>query len=147
MKINQTKLKVKIKHLATEPAIIRKEERKKLAEGDYYGYQSLYGHRIKNVRQESRATQLVYGLLRGKSYASIERNKPLYDPHANWPESNHIINRMSAMIDTYGDELVDKLPAEIKKEIRMQSWQDRQNVRRNHIANWIVKPWIAVNAE
>lgn len=65
---HRTYLKVKIKSLAAEAQIIRKEERKnpKLREG-------LSEHRKGVVRRASRETLLAYGFLRGKKYEEIEK--------------------------------------------------------------------------
>lgn len=62
-------LKVKIKSLAAEAKIIRQEEfRSNLKTRD-----ALYWHRIFVVRKEARATNIAYGILRGKSYNQIEQ--------------------------------------------------------------------------
>lgn len=72
----KTYLKIKIKSLAEEAKLIRAEERKfkKHAEGSigrqiFWG---LRGHRIKDVRSESRSALLAYGFLRGRSYLQME---------------------------------------------------------------------------
>ena len=84
---NLTKLKIKIKHLALEPAIIRKEERKLLKEAKWYrqqqetkeaerilwDYKDLLSHRKHSLKPEARAAQLAYAFLRGKPYASVEK--------------------------------------------------------------------------
>lgn len=65
---HQRFLKVKIKSLAAESKIIRAEEkksRKTLRE-------ELYHHRTRDVRRESRAAQLAYAYLRGKSLKDTE---------------------------------------------------------------------------
>jgi hypothetical protein len=61
-------LKVKVKSLAAEAAIIRLEECR--SHGELR--QQLRSHRQREVRSEQRATQLAYGYLRGKSRAMIE---------------------------------------------------------------------------
>jgi hypothetical protein len=64
-------LKVKVKSLAAEAKIIRKEEKRcktaSLREG-------LYRHRIDVVRRESRHANLAYGFLRGRKYHEMEPN-------------------------------------------------------------------------
>jgi hypothetical protein len=67
-------LKVKIKSLAEEAKIIRKEERfyKSRDKEVFWG---LRGHRIVDVREEQRAALLAYGYIRGKTYKSIECDK------------------------------------------------------------------------
>lgn len=61
-------LKVKIKSLAAEAAIIRHEEVR--SRGDLRS--ALRRHRQIDVRRECRATLLAYGYLRGKTYDQIE---------------------------------------------------------------------------
>ncbi len=84
-------LKIKSKHLALEPAIIRKEEyrilkqiawtKKKYQVNDVYGdvlyplyskYFSLSNHRKCDVRNEARATHLTRAFLRGLPYKCVE---------------------------------------------------------------------------
>lgn len=80
-------LKVKIKSLAEEAKIIRKEERKALAtyrriknkqgfeekaEKALNLYNGLRMHRIGIVRAEARAAQLAYGFLNNKKYSELE---------------------------------------------------------------------------
>lgn len=61
-------LKVKIKSLAAESAIIRKDEQRH--RGDLRT--SLYLHRILEVRREARSAGLAYGFLRGRDYRRLE---------------------------------------------------------------------------
>lgn len=85
-----TYLKIKIKSLADEARTIRKEElrlrglmrdnpaqRTAQNSGTREG---LYLHRVKAVRDASRASLLAYAFLRGKPYAVVENNKT-----GNWP--------------------------------------------------------------
>jgi len=62
-------LKVKIKSLAEEARIIRKEEKR---EANKYHKRELRDHRIGTVRDEARAAQLAYAFLRGKPYYTLE---------------------------------------------------------------------------
>lgn len=66
---HQSYLKVKIKSLSAESKIIRLEEKRArsttLREG-------LYLHRVKDVRNESRAAQLAYAYLRGVPLKVVE---------------------------------------------------------------------------
>lgn len=65
-----TYLKIKIKSLAAEAAIIRKEEGRWRGDSEIrYG---LHQHRIIDVRREARAAQLAYGFLRGHEYRVME---------------------------------------------------------------------------
>jgi len=113
--INHIKLKIKIKHLALEPAIIRKEEQSLLRQSAWirkqygtndldendnelealrFAYYDLSQHRKINVREEARATLLVYGYLRGKKYSEVEH------PLSNYWNIN--TTSVCRMIMTYG---------------------------------------------
>lgn len=73
MHVNLHKLKIKIKHLALEPAIIRKEA-KKLSKAGRHPDAYLLNHHLRTVvRPEARATQLVYAFLRQKKYSEVEQ--------------------------------------------------------------------------
>lgn len=65
------KFRVKIKSLAEEARIIRKEEKR--AHGLDYVPGSLRQHRVWNVRNEQRATLLAYAFYRGKPYSLVEQ--------------------------------------------------------------------------
>lgn len=83
-------LKVKIKSLAEEARIIRKEEgRAKKRLSIRHG---LREHRIGIVRNEARHTNLAYGFLRGKTRQEIE-NGAKTEP--NWA-------KVRAMVQKYG---------------------------------------------
>ena len=111
-------LKIKHKHLALEPAIIRKEERKLLNQiawykqhyqikdiSNYkealkvsYKYQSLQQHRCVVVRNEARATHLARAFIAGKPYSSVEKTRKdevLF--------KTRIIPRIFYMIAKYGN--------------------------------------------
>jgi len=64
---NRAFLKVKLKSLAEEAKIIRKEEKK-----NPRLYLELRMHRIGIVRTEARATLLAYAFLRGRLYKQLE---------------------------------------------------------------------------
>jgi hypothetical protein len=91
-----TYLKVKIKSLAEEAKIIRKEEQKALrtmrwhlrgtndreaGDAKYRPYYNLYWnlkeHRHHPVGSESRAALIAYGYLRGLKYSQVEKPKDL----------------------------------------------------------------------
>lgn len=89
-KYNPIELKIKAKHLALEPAIIKKEERKllkfansmykddpqfKLKQSAGWKAASLHSHRIMKVRIEVRGTQLARAFLAGKPYSSVEHKR------------------------------------------------------------------------
>ena len=80
-----THLKIKLKTLAAEATLIRKEERKALEAGrhglhadrddyerHYRAYESLRDHRTGIVRSTARINNLAYGFLRGRAYAEME---------------------------------------------------------------------------
>jgi len=84
-------IKIKIKSLATESVIIKQEETKvKSYMRDCRGiqglekslshheqcYHGLRQHRINDVRNESRASLLAYGFLRGRKRIQLEKNAP-----------------------------------------------------------------------
>ena len=79
MQDQRTYLKVKIKSLAEEARIIRKEER--VSEGEKR--EGLYLHRIGTVRRAARHTLLAYGFLRGKKYRQMEAK---CEVSPKWPE-------------------------------------------------------------
>lgn len=67
-----TYLKVKIKSLAAEAAIIRREERGCYDKRPGTLWDGLNHHRRHDVRREARAALLAYGFLRGVAYSAIE---------------------------------------------------------------------------
>jgi hypothetical protein len=64
-------LRVNIKSLSAESIIIKKEFRRHKTESVR---NSLYLHRVKDVRTESRITQLTLAAIKGIPYSSVERN-------------------------------------------------------------------------
>jgi hypothetical protein len=82
-------LKVKLKALAAESQIIRRQERRT------HGLlrDELAVHRRGVVRSEARHTHIAYGLIRGKQYEKIER--PGADNPPTW-------DRVRKMISRYG---------------------------------------------
>jgi hypothetical protein len=102
-------LKIKAKHLALEPAIIRKEEQKILnsirkgkcndtAEA-YRKYESLHNHRKWNVRNEARATELARAYIAGKPYNSVERKRKRCN---EFKFKAYIVPRIASMAMKYG---------------------------------------------
>lgn len=103
-------LKIKAKHLALEPAIIRKEEKKLLKQIRWmkehqqptekleYKRNSLYEHRVKNVRDEARATNLARAYIAGKTYTSIEKTCK------NYEKLFSLSGRITSMVAKYGDD-------------------------------------------
>ena len=85
-------LKVKVKHLAEEARIIRKEELRN--NGDTREW--LYIHRIIGVRPECRATHIAYAFAKGTELAKVERY-PERIPSSVWA-------RVTKMVDRYTDK-------------------------------------------
>ena len=86
-------LKVKIKSLAEEARIIRKEENKR---GPLWW--GLRLHRTGIVKSEARAALLAYGFLRGLTYRQIEANTKFAPDWA----------RVKKLVDRYGVYLTDE---------------------------------------
>jgi hypothetical protein len=101
-------LKIKAKHLALEPSIIRCEERKlkkqmkyNRGEKSYWDLErkreSLICHRRWNVRNESRATELARAYLAGKPYSYVEKKRK-----DDGMFQLYIVPRIVAMVTRYG---------------------------------------------
>jgi hypothetical protein len=88
-------LRVKLKSLAEEARIIRREELKckKLGQGASWERQSLYDHRIGTVRREARATLLAYQYLRGIPYAACETPNPEKHNPINMDSLCHMLKK------------------------------------------------------
>lgn len=107
-------LKIKSKHLALEPAIIRKEERKLLnhirsgrsndTAAAIRKYESLHNHRKWNVRNEARATELARAYITGKPYLSVEQKRK---DENEYKFLVYIVPRIVAMVNKYGKDSVD----------------------------------------
>lgn len=85
-------LKVKIKSLAEEARIIRKETKRARLSSIKNG---LYRHRIDVVRYEARHTHLAYGFLRGRSYEQMEQKAHVAP---DW-------KKVRKMVEKYGSHL------------------------------------------
>lgn len=104
-------LKIKSKHLALEPAIIRKEEKKLLKQirsnkcndtlEAFRKFESLSIHRKWNVRNESRATHLARAFLSGRPYSEVEQKRK---PENEYKFKMYIIPRIVKMVSKYGKE-------------------------------------------
>jgi hypothetical protein len=90
----RTYLKVKIKSLAEEARIIRKETKRAKSKTIKEG---LYLHRIGTVRIEARHTHLAYGFLRGREYHQIETSA---HSAPDW-------KKVRKMIEKYGAHLAN----------------------------------------
>lgn len=116
-------LKIKSKHLALEPAIIRKEEKKILKQirsgycndtaGALRKYESLHQHRKWNVRNEARATELARAFLIGKPYSEVEQKRK---PENEFKFQHYIIPRIMAMVNKYNGK------NEVYTEKFIQDW-------------------------
>ena len=87
-------LKVKVKHLAEEARIIRKEELKTY--GDTRDW--LYLHRIHTVRPVARATHIAYGFAKGTPLDKIERY-PERVPTEVWAKVAAMVKKYSLRTD------------------------------------------------
>ncbi len=101
----KAKLKIKLKSLADESRIIKREERKALTHGrwgrsheepnimneGYRTYQSLYRHRKDGVGSESRATLIAYAFIRNRPFP--EPTKPEYWRYIAIARAMNIANR------------------------------------------------------
>lgn len=121
-------LKVKIKSLAVEGTIIRKEEHKakkqyrylKLIAGKEKEYHEALGtfwglrwHRVFDVRTEARAAQWAYGYIRGKRFRQIENKSNIGQRNGNGYYFHHDINqyiipRVVKLVNKYGGMTVEK---------------------------------------
>lgn len=81
-------LRVKLKSLAAEARIIRREERRTSGVLQH----ELWFHRIKVVRSEARCTHLAYGFIRGRTLDQMESKS---DSPPNW-------DKVRAMLKKYG---------------------------------------------
>lgn len=99
-------LKIKAKHLALEPNIIKHEERKLKGQIKYtkgtdvsliWKLNSLTNHRKWNVRNESRATELARAYLAGKPYSHVEKKRK-----NDVMFQLYIIPRIHTMVVKYG---------------------------------------------
>ena len=86
-------LKIKLKSLAEEQRIIKKEERKRKGQWAYQVH-NLRSHRVDYVRPIIRATHIAYGLIRGLTYEQIE-NSPKTSP--DW-------GKVKDMLKKYGNK-------------------------------------------
>lgn len=88
-------LKVKLKSLAEEQRVIKKEESKYRGPrwGNNWTRVLLMTHRLYAVRPEIRATHLAYGYLRGKPLCCIESSQSRTEP--DW-------DRVFAMVKKFG---------------------------------------------
>jgi hypothetical protein len=125
-------LRVKVKSLAAEAKIIRKEEKRVKSQSIR---ESLYRHRIDVVRYEARHTNIAYGFLRGRTYAEIE-NKPRTAP--NW-------DKIRRMIEKYGSHCA---PWSYNVEQTLTAYETRFAEAKKHLADTLKRfdEWTKVPA-
>lgn len=113
-------LKIKAKHLALEPKIIKHEERKLKAQIKYtrgtdanliYKLNDLVNHRRWNVRNESRATELARAYLAGKPYSYVEQKRK-----DDGMFQLYIVPRIVSMVTKYGKGEQRKIDAKVIRE-------------------------------
>lgn len=121
-------LKIKLKSLATEAAIIRKEEDKtkhsKRPEVQELR-QEMHQHRVWDLRMESRATGLAYSFIRGRKYRQIEPRSSLTATDAAWILI--MKPKIHAMITKYGSQ---KIPGEFLDQWLMAEPQHEKPPRK-----------------
>lgn len=99
-------LKIKLKSLAAEAVIIRNEELKarysKRPEVQELR-EEMHKHRVKDLREESRATLLAYSFIRGKKYRDIEGRSDWgdTDPYVMQQWASRM-DKVRAMVNKYG---------------------------------------------
>ena len=111
-------LKVKIKSLAVEARIIRKEERKAKLQ---FIRNHLQNHRRYNVRDEARWSQLAYGFLRGLEYSQMEAKN---STDVNWTRVTKLVEKFGETV-FWGEEYESRKDYEIRlkqQRITLQKW-------------------------
>jgi len=91
MSIGITQLKIKLKSLAAEARIIRKEELKNKGTWSWKA-ESFHSHRVNQLRPITRATHVAYGLLRGLGYHQIE---PTSKSEPDWDKVRKMVVKYS----------------------------------------------------
>ena len=109
-------LKVKLKSLAAEAKIIRKETQRAKLRSIKHG---LYAHRIGVVRPEARYTHLAYGFLRGREYQQIEKKAHIAP---NW-------KRVRKMVQKYGSHMWSDYGTGWSYE----AYKERQEAAKKHL--------------
>lgn len=86
-------LKVKLKHLAEESRIIRREAERQYKSGNYQKGNDLTNHRKGVVRPAARNTLIAYQTIRGIPYESYEGNAK---SEPNWKEVDRMVKKYAA---------------------------------------------------
>lgn len=116
MKNRLVHLKVKVKTLAAEAKIIRKEESK--ASGDVLR-STLHFHRINHLRAIARTNLLAYGCVRGIPYKKME-TKTATEP--DWEGIKSIANRFGAVWDSADESYDDYSKRKKQHEEAVAAW-------------------------
>lgn len=148
LRFELVKLRIKIKHLALEPALIALEERRARARAHYKAISStmaegantpayvdpwqrvrLNQHRLHVVRPEARAAQLAYAFLRGKSYDDVEPTSKNFNAN--------LLARIAELAVKYGPYTDKKLAQE-----SVVVWIEKSGRWKRCAAGWFepVKP-------
>lgn len=127
MNDRRIELKVKIKSLAEEAKIIKREEKKALSKNDRDKYVSLYLHRIQIVRPECRSSNLAYGFLRGRPYSKLERK--CYEA----PDFRYV----KKLVDKFGQQDIPDLetPWPERKIKQDRDWKEWLDTALKHLEN------------
>lgn len=140
-------LKIKSKHLSTEPAIIRFEERKLINQMRYRRsrqnfdgmvhldakFHNLRSHRRWDVRNESRATFLARAFLDGKPYNTVERKV-----HSFAVLRSHIVPRIIDMVMKYGPTPIYKI---YNRQTNKMEWpKDDYEIYKALVLAWLGIP-------
>lgn len=131
-KLQLLKLKIKVKSLAEEARIIRKEEQrlKKQAgrftseKPEFFHYHTIRSHRHWDVRNEARATQLAIAFIKGYPYSRVERKVK------DKGHQEYIGRRVAFIVCKYGKMMYnikqsDEDFRQTKKDI--QEWMNEQS--------------------
>lgn len=141
MNFMSIELKIKSKHLALEPAIIRREEKKLLKQARsgrcndtdavYRKYESLHNHRKWNVRNEARATELARAFILGKPYKLVEQKRK---PENETKFFVYILPRIFEMAAKYGSKRIHK---HWNREKKMNAYkEDEEKALMDAIKEW-----------
>lgn len=146
-------LKIKSKHLAFEPAIIRKEEYKLLEQIRWYKKHhqitddspdpeleklehkryNLYSHRKWEVRNESRATYLARAFIKGMPYKRVENNS---DFNQYFNHNRIVFDRVLDMVAKYGAKEDRIYKYWIKERNRNDYRPEEHKVLKEKIVAW-----------
>ena len=93
MSLKQAQLKVKIKSLAEEAKLIRKEELKRKGNNWSYQADNLREHRIYVVRPEARSAHFAYSFIKGVPFHEIE---PKRKTEPDWKRIQELIKKYAS---------------------------------------------------